>query len=233
MEIVDLQRPEYLPDYFLDRLDSIKSICRNEEFSETLVKHPDVLDIVIDLNKYCLQRRILGIHYTRAVRADIEQQGLLVRTGNQIREDFIDRFGHEFEDAELIELRRLWSSHQEKQSNIRDAMLWFNFTLDAYGGSGSEYLLGMYGGEQIHMGIDLNSPIGGKLASIGEPLIVMCTLDPSKVETFVEYPWGKILTSSFHLSIEPGAIRIDQDGKMIESVSPENVRVQPASEVAA
>ena len=69
-------------------------------------------------------------------------------------------------------------------------MLWFNFTLSANGNSGSAYLLGMYGGEQIHKGIEMGTPIGKKLAGIGEPLLVKCAHDPHKVKTFIEHPWG-------------------------------------------
>lgn len=228
MDAVDLQRPELLPEALRQRLNSIESLCRNEEFSEKLVEHPEVRNIVIEVDNYCMQRRVLGIHYTRAIRADIEQKGLVVRTGAEIRDEFVQRFGHIFETDEMEWLQNKWSSHQVTQSDVRDSMLWFNFTLSAYGGSGSEYLLGMYGGEQIHMGIDFNTPIGRKLASIGEPLLVKCALDPQKVRTFIGHPWGKILVSSFHLCVEPEAYRIDQDGKVTESISPQDLVVESA-----
>lgn len=228
MDIIDLQRPETLPENFRLRLNSIRAICRNEEFSENLVDHPDVRNLVIDIDSYCMQNRVLGIHYTRAIRADIEQKGLLIRTGAEIRDEFTQRFGDRFKADELEWLQNKWLSHQVKQSDIRDLMLWFNFTLTEFGGSGSEYLLGMYGGEQIHMGIEFDTPIGVKLANIGEPLIIKCALDPHKVDTFAENPWGKILVSSFHLSVEPEAYRIDQDGKVTHSILPEDVVVEPA-----
>lgn len=228
MDIVDLQRPELLPETFRERLNSITSICRSEEFSEEVVQHPDVRNLVMGIDGYCLQKRVMGIHYTRAIRADIKQEGLLVRTGAEIRHEFLQRFGYKFEKNELEWFETKWSSHQAKQSDIRDSLLWFNFTLTAYGGSGSEYLLGMYGGEQIHMGIELDTPIGSKLACIGEPLIVKCALDPKKVETAIEHPWGKILVSSFHLSVQPEAYRIDQDGRITHSILPQDLVVEPA-----
>jgi hypothetical protein len=228
MDAIDLQRPDLLPETLRGRLESIEPLCRNEEFSENLVRHSEVLRVAIELNHYCMQRRILGIHYTRAIRSDIEHKGLLVRTGNEIRNEFVERFGQEFEADELEFLQSLWSSHQAKQARIRDSMLWFNFTLTEYGNSGSEYLLGMYGGEQIHMGIEFDTPIGQKLAGIGEPLLIKCALNPRKVRTFIEYPWGKILVSSFHLSVVPEAYRIDQDGQVTESISPEDLVVESA-----
>lgn len=223
MDAVDLQRPELLPVALRLRLDSIKSYCRNEKFSQNLVEHPKVRNVVIELDNYCMQRRVLGIHYTHAIRADIEQKGLLVRTGAEIRNEFVQRFGDKFEADELELLQKQWSSLQVKQSEIRDSMLWFNFT--ACGGLNEE-LLGMYGGEQIHMGIELGTPIGKKLGSIGEPLVVKCALDPQKVENLHEYQWGKILVSSFHLSVEPEAHRIDKDGKVTELILPKDLFVQ-------
>jgi len=228
MDTVDLQRPDLLPESLRKLLYSIEPLCKNEEFSENLVQNAQVKDVVIALNNYCIQRKVLGIHYTRAIRADIEQKGLLIRTGAEIREEFIQRFGRKFEEAELELLQHLWSSYQMKQAAIRDSMLWFNFTLKAFGGSGSDCLLGMYGGEQIHMGIELDTPIGKKLASIGEPIIVKCALDPLKVRTYIEHPWGKILVSSFHLSVVPEAFRIDQDGKVSDSVSPKDLVIESA-----
>jgi hypothetical protein len=227
MGIIDLQRPELLPETFRVRLNSIRGIRHNEEFSEDLVRHHDVRSLVIDIDKYCMQSRVLGIHYTRAIRADIEKKGLLIRTGSEIRDEFIQRFGDRVHADELEWLRNMWLSHQAKQSDIRDSMLWFNFTLAELGRSGSEYLLGMYGGEQIHMGIEFDTPIGAKLASIGEPLVVKCALDPHKVDTFIENPRGTILVSSFHLSVEPEAYRIDQDGKVMHSILPEDIVVEP------
>ena len=228
MDAVDLQRPELLPEALRGRLESIEALCRNEEFSEELVMHPEVRNVVIELDNYCMQRQVIGIHYTRAIRADIEQKGLVVRTGAEIRNEFIERFGHIFEVTELEWLQNKWSSHQATQAKIRDSRLCFNFTLRAFGGLGSKYLLGMYGGEQIHMGIEFNTPIGNKLASIGEPLVVKCALDPQKVRMPSEYSWGKILVSSFHFSIVPDVYRIDQDGRVLESILPKDLIVESA-----
>src|SRR5690606_31236372 len=161
---------------------------------------------------FCMEQRVVGIHYTRAVKEDIERKGLLIRTGEEIRTEFVQRFGATSSSSELETLQSLWASHQSTQADIRDSRLWFNFTLNALSGSGATFLLGMYGGEQIHMGIDLQTKLGRKLASIGEPLIVRCALDPSKIRTFIQYPWGKILISAFHLSVNPTAIPVDQDG---------------------
>ncbi len=50
------------------------------------------------------------------------------------------------------------------------------------GESGSEYLLGLYGGEQVSMCFELDEALGIKLGTIGNPLVVRCALYPSKVK---------------------------------------------------
>jgi len=228
MDAIDLQRPDLLPEPLQARLMSIEAICRNEEFSENLVNIPEVHRIVVEIENYCRQRKIIGIHYTRAIRRDIEQNGLLIRTGDEIRGEFIRRFSHLFENEEIKFLQNLWKNNQAKQAQIRDSILWFNFTLVAFNGLGSEYLLGMYGGEQVHMGIELDTSIGEKLASIGEPLIVRCALNPASVRTYISHPWGKIMVSSFHLSIAPEAYRIDHDGRVSESILAKDLLIETA-----
>ncbi|MGH8497419.1 MAG: hypothetical protein ACRERV_01195 [Methylococcales bacterium] len=173
-DAIDLQQPELLPKAFVQRLDAIASLCREHEFSEALVKLPEVSVLVQDQDGYCMERRIVGIHYTRSIRQDIESKGLLVRTGNEIQKDFLDRFSHLFDPDEIDFLVKKWNSHQETQADVRDLRLWFNFTTKALGGSGTEYLLGLYGGEQISMGIEFGTSIGQKLANIGEPLLGAC-----------------------------------------------------------
>ena len=101
MNAIDLQRTELSPEALRVRLQSIESLCRNEEFSENLVRHQKVRNIVIELDSYCMDSQVLGIHYTRAIRTDIEHKGLLVRTSAEMRDEFVQRFGEEFEADEL------------------------------------------------------------------------------------------------------------------------------------
>lgn len=225
-DTVDLQQPGLLPDDFRRRLRAIDPLCCGHECSETLVKVREVAMLVDDLNNYCMERRILGIHYTRAIREDIELKGLLVRTGNAIRTGFLDRFGLLFDSDELEFLRNKWENHQVTQAHVRDLKLCFNFTTEALGTSGTKRLLGQYGGEQINMGIEFDSSIGKKLASIGEPLIVKCSLDPRNVKTYITNPWGKILLSSYHRQVRADAIRLDQDGSQTTSVLPEDLNIE-------
>ncbi|WP_392566210.1 hypothetical protein RHO15_00990 [Utexia brackfieldae] len=73
------------------------------------------------------------------------------------------------------------------------------------------------------MCFELDDPLGVKLGAIGEPMVIRCPLDPNKVKTYIEYPWGKILVSSFHALINPKANRIDQDRHQSVPAKPEHI----------
>lgn len=221
---IDLTKPRDLPAEFTERLNRIENQCKNHEFSEQLVEHPEVSSLVRDIDQYCNENRIIGVHYTRAFPESISAQGLIVRSGEEIRREFLQRHGHRFSQAEMSEIKVRWSKYFDpRQSSARDGRIFFNFTEIELGQSGSEYLLGLYGGEQVSMCFELDEPLGTKLGAIGQPLVVRCALDPKLITTFIEHPWGKILVSSFHAAINPNAFRIDQDGYQEVPVKPEDV----------
>lgn len=221
---IDLSKPLDLPSEFTERLHRIESLCKRHEFSEELVESREASALVRDIDQYCNEQRVIGVHYTRALPESISASGLLVRDGEKIRSEFLRQHGHRFSEAEINEIKERWSKYFDRgQSCARDGRIFFNFTEIELGGSGSEYLLGLYGGEQVNMCFELDEPLGGKFGEIGNPLVVRCALYPSKVKTFIEHPWGKILVSSFHATINPNAYRIDQDGYQEVPVKPEDV----------
>jgi hypothetical protein len=221
---IDLCKPLDLPDEFVERLRAIESPCMHHEFSESLLDRSDASSLVRDLDQYCRSNRVIGIHYTRAVPESIRSEGLLIRDGEEIREVFLKEHGHLFSQEEILTIKERWENYfDHSQSSVRNRRIFFNFTETELGGSGTEYLLGLYGGEQVSMCFELDEPIGLKLGSIGVPLVVRCSLDPNQVETFIENPWGKILVSSFHALNNPRAYRIDQDGYQSAPVKPENI----------
>ena len=221
---IDLCKPLDLPGEFVDRLRAIENPCMDHEFSESLFKLRDVSSLARDLDRYCKNNRIIGVHYTRAVPESIRSKGLLIRDGIEIRQKFINEHVHLFSQEEILTIKKRWNDYFDYgQSSVRDRRIFFNFTEIELGDSGTEYLLGLYGGEQVSMCFELDEPIGLKLGSIGVPMVVRCSLDPNQVETFIENPWGKILISSFHALTNPGAYRIDQDGYQSEPVKPENI----------
>lgn len=221
---IDLCKPLDLPGEFVDRLRAIESPCMDHEFSESLVERTDVSSLVRDLDQYCRSNRIIGVHYTRAVPESILSGGLLIRDGEEIRKTFLNEHGHLFSQEEILAIKKRWNEYFDHgQNSARDRRIFFNFTETELGCSGTEYLLGLYGGEQVSMCFELDEPIGLKLGRIGVPLVVRCSLDPSQVQTFIENPWGKILVSSFHALTNPDAYRIDQDGYQSVPVKPDDI----------
>jgi hypothetical protein len=221
---IDLCKPLELPDEFVSRLYSFESSCSCQEFSEELVEQSKVSTLVRDIDQYCLKNRIIGIHYTKALPESISSKGLLIRSGSVIRDTFISQHGHLFSQEEILIIKERWNSYfNHRQNDIRNDRIFFNFTETELGLSGTKYLLGLYGGEQVSMCFDFDEPLGLKLEAIGIPMVVRCSLDPKQVKTFIENPWGKILFSSFHALVNPDAYRIDQDGYQSIPVLPENI----------
>jgi hypothetical protein len=222
--IIDPTKPLDLPTQFVRRLNAIDELCREHEFSENLVEIGEVSILVRDIDAYCCENDIVGIHYTRAIPDSIKSQGLLIRSGSEIRNTFLAEHSHRFTSDEISLIKERWGSYfTGNQCSARDNRIFFNFTESALENGGAEYLIGLYGGEQVAMCFEFDDPIGIKLSEIGDPLIVRCALDPSNVDTFIEFPWGKILVSSYHLSINPEAYGIDQDGYQNIAVTPEKI----------
>jgi len=222
--IIDLCKPLELPLKYVKSLNCINKLCSSIEFSDELVQHKDVIGLVRDVNQFCLENRISGVHYTRAIPENILRKGLILRHGWEIRQDFLTEHGYLFSEEEILFIKERSSQYfSNEQCSIRDCRVFFNFTDIALGKSGSELLLGMYGGEQITMCFEPDDTIGLKLAEIGKPLVVRCSLDPLSIEIFNEYPWGKVLVSSYHSLINNEAYRIDFDGYQTVPVQPEDI----------
>lgn len=222
--VIDLSNPESLPVGYRDKLNSVSPKVWASQFSDEVVKHRDVWPIVKEVDEFCLAGKVIGIHYTRANRSDIQQQGLLIRTGEEIRQHFLAQHGHRFSPAEIDRINAGWDEYfTPHQVAARDARIWFNFTREALLGGGAKPLLEMYGGEQVSMCFRRDCVIGKKISTIGEPLLVSCALSPSDVDTYIPYAWGQIVVSSYHKKMNPQAYRIDQDGSQRVSVMPENI----------
>ena len=222
--IIDLSNPLELPLHYIERLNNIKELCESIEFSDEFVQHQNVRGLVRDINEYCLQNKIVGIHYTRAEPESILKKGLLIRNGRDIREIFLNEYGYLFSEDELIYMRKVWHKYyRNQQESVRDGRVFFNFTETALDNRGAEFLLGMYGGEQINMCFEPEEPIGSKLNSIGKAMVVRCSLDPHRIKTFIEHPWGQILMSSFHSLHNHEVHQIDQDGYQFVPVKPEDI----------
>lgn len=221
---IDLTKPHELPDKFISRLKKIENLCCELKFSEVLVEHRAANSLVKDIDEHCMENKIIGVHYTRAIPENIRQNGLLIRTGGEIRGEFLEQHGHLFTGSELATIKERWASYfNSSQSSARDGRIFFNFTESALCDGGAKYLLELYGGEQISMCFEQDCAIGKKLGNIGQPLIVRSALDPNALNTYIDHPWGKILVSSYHLLVNSDAYGIDQDGHQCIPVEPENI----------
>lgn len=67
--------------------------------------------------------------------------------------------------------------------------------------------------------------IGTKIKEIGTPMIIKCVLNPNNLNTFYEYPWGRIAVSTYHSLLNVEALRDDQDGYQSVNVKPENIEI--------
>ena len=219
--VIDLENLIGLPQEFINRLKRFDKIFRLHK----LIEHDENIDeIVIEINNFCLENRIIGYHYTNAIENDILEKGIISRTGQEIRKDFIKNHFHLFTKKEQSQILCQWKEQfDETDVEYRDNHIYFNFTKKALQNGGAELLLNYYGGEQVYFPIYRLKQIGKKLKKIGTPMILKCTLNPNDINTFIEHPWGKIAVSSYNRIKNPEAHVVDQDGYQKVGVSPENI----------
>lgn len=222
--VINLQEPYSLPSSFLKQLKKCDSYFEQELYLENVREIPVVSHLIKDINDFCSENMVVGFHYTRAIPEDLLAQGLLIRSGEQIRAEFINRFGYIFSHEEIVALKSAWANYfGASMIRARDNRIFFNFTTTALNNGGAEPLLRNFGGEQVYFCIDELPNIGEKISSIGQPLIVKCALLPSHVHTYIEHPWGSIVTSSYHRTVNSDAHQTDQDGWQAVPVPPEQI----------
>ncbi|GAB5520194.1 MAG: hypothetical protein RhofKO_24450 [Rhodothermales bacterium] len=88
---------------------------------------------------------------------------------------------------------------------------------------GAESLLGYYGGESIYMPFKMDSEIAAILQNIGEPMIVECALNSSKLNTFTDLAYGRVWLSAYHTSVNPHAHPFDVDVYCSYPILPHNI----------
>jgi len=223
---VNLQDLTGLPETFIKELHSCNSHFGDAVFLENIRAIPTISSLIKDIDKFCSQNQIIGFHYTRAIPEDLLTQGLQPRSGDEIRQQFLSRWGHKFSPDEIDAIKSAWASYFDKRTrSSRDNVLRFNFTKNALSDGGADQLLKYYGGEQIYFPIYKLPGIGEVLSSIGIPLIVKCELIPLEVSTFIEHPWGCIAVSSYHRRINPHAHQVDQDGLQYGNAPPDRLKL--------
>lgn len=200
------------------------TIFRESDTFTKVLENANIIQLVHQIDAFCLSNLIYGYHYTRASRESILKYGLLVRSGETIRNEFLSQYRHIFTQIELniIESNYLkFNNDQNKET--RDNLVFFNFINDY---SGTDDLLGYFGGEQVYSPIRNYPSLLYKLSKIGTPLTVKCKLNPNDLNTFIDKPWGKICVSSYHSKINSLVYHIcDQDGYQYVPVNPENIEI--------
>lgn len=223
-DVINLDSPEGLIKSWITEIPNINSHCLSITFLEELAEIPDIRCALQKINDYCLAGKVLGFHFTRAIKKSIQKEGLILRGGDEIRKKFRQDFNESFNNSEWLRIEDAWSNYFTKnQQQSRDQRIFFNFTKHALLNGSAFRLLNRYGGEQVSMCFDDETHIASVLASLGEPMVIKCALSPNSLSTYIPYPWAKIALSSYHCRLNSKALRVDQDGFQSIAVPPEDI----------
>lgn len=226
METIDLNNLQGLPKELLGNLQNYNQLFNENICLENLLNYDSIVTLIEEINEHCLKNRIFGYHFTRAIPAEIQETGLTCRKGEDIRNTFIAKFGHLFTMDEKLKIKEAWTNYfKSPPQKSRDSRLFFNFTTYALVNDGAKPLLTNYGGEQVYKPLEIFEEIGNKIKCIGKPLILRCKLNPNKINTFCENPWGRIAVSTYHRNINREAHQYDQDGYQNVDVDPVDIEI--------
>jgi hypothetical protein len=223
-DAINLDSPEGLVKSWIAEIPNIESYCLSINFLEELVEIPDIRCALQKIDDYCSAGKVLGFHFTRAIKKSIQDEGLILRSGSDIREKFRQDFNLAFDKSEWQKIELDWSSYFTKnQQQGRDHRIFFNFTKNALLDGSAFRLLNYYGGEQVSMCFDDETRIANVLASLGNPMMIKCALSPNALSTYMSCPWAKVALSSYHCRLNSKALRVDQDGFQSIPVPPEDI----------
>lgn len=209
---IELGSAQDIPRDIEEQLYSFMSRFKDEEFQEPLLESSSIIEIVSELNELANKYGVAGYHYTRSFTSSIHENGLIIRSGVERRNQFLEEHGHLFTSFQLERLKHGWNEYfNNEQNRVRDHRIWFNLTTKALNDGGAAPLLENYGGEVVYMPFSRDEEILQILGQLGEPLVVKCSLDTRTLTTFSQEPWGKVLLSSYHRSVNPDAYHVDYD----------------------
>jgi hypothetical protein len=212
---------DQMPQDIRSALQRFDSVVGETPFMETLLQNPDLHRIAIELDRLCVPEGVIGFHFTRALREEIEARGLEICSGHDRRRQFLAKYGTLFSEAKRKWMRRAWKNYFDKdQTAERDGRIWFNLTLGALDDGGADDLLTYFGGEVINMPLTQDEEVAAVLQTLGQPLIVECALSAEALHACSEIPWGRTWLSTYHVSINQDAYGWDVDAYSIEPVPP-------------
>ncbi len=228
MTAFDLEDIRHLPSALLERLSGFDHLFSAEEYLETAIERDRSLRTLIrDINQHCLSGTVIGYHYTRAFPGDILTNGLKARTGEEWRRTFLAQHRDRFTDDEINAIQCAWARYYDSSAKAaRDNRIFFTFNWYEPTDSAVRLLLQHFGGEQIYFALLGQFPaIASKLSTIGEPLILKCTLDPSDIRVTREDPWGMLVASVYHRVVKPTAYKYGFDGYTLKPVAPQDIEL--------
>lgn len=226
MKILNLCTLAGFPSFFFEEMEKHTELLLNTEFDDELLENPAFQDLIKRITDYSKGYKIIGYHYTRADKDDIIKGGLKSRTGQEIRETFLSRYGKLFTDEEIASIKRIWAfAFPEKGNFRRDNLIYFNLTTNALFNGDARPLLKHYGGEQVYMPLQRESSITQKLQDIGTPLLIKAILAPKQLSNFYEGDIAKIAISSFHRHLRPDATQCDRDAYQREPILPNQIEI--------
>lgn len=220
MKFLNLCTLAGFPSFFFEEME------KHTEFQDELLENPTFQDLIERITNFSKDCKIIGYHYTRADKDDILKGGLKSRTGQEIRETFLSRYGKLFTPKELDIIKNAWKTYFNKNMiSCRDYRIFFNLTATALFDSGAEPLLQYYGGEQVYMPLKGFPSIAKKIQNIGSPLLIKATLNPCQLKLFDYEDIAKIAISSYHRLLRPDASQYDQDAYQREPILPNQVEI--------
>lgn len=226
MKILNLCTLAGFPSFFFKEMEKHTELLLNTEFDDELVENPAFLNLVERITDFSRNCKIIGYHYTRADKDDILKGGLKSRTGQEIRETFLSRYGKLFTPKELDIIKNAWKTYFNKNMiSCRDCRIFFNLTTTALFDSGAEPLLQYYGGEQVYMPLKGFPSIAKKIQNIGSPLLIKATLNPSQLKLFDYEDIAKVAISSYHRLLRPDASQCDRDVYQQKPILPSQIEI--------
>lgn len=225
-EVINLNNLSGIPLELLSDLEKHTNIFRSTEFSEEIFENPKIASVVSKIHDYCNERSVVGYHYTNAVPEEIITNGLMCRSGHDIRSVFLKNYHQLFTEQELQSIKAAWEREfNTRIQAIRDNRLYFNYTTKELGRRGSELLLNYYGGEQVYWPLYTLENIRSKIKNIGTAMMLKCSLSPKNLKTYSDNSFGKVAISTYHFMLNPCASRYDEDGNQNVDVKPENIEI--------
>lgn len=226
-EVINLDDLSGIPLKIISSLQKHRDIFRDNEFLDEILGNIEIATVAQEIHEFCIERLVVGYHYTNAVPGDILKNGLTCRRGHEIREAFLKDYGNKFSEQEIKVVKEAWDRYfKPRIQEIRDNRLYFNFTKKELGRMGSELLLNYYGGEQVYWPLFELDGISDKINNIGKAMVLKCSLEARNLRIFDEYAYGKISISSYHSMINPESQRYDEDGYQFTDVMSENIEIR-------